>query len=434
MLPCSSCSPSGQWFLAHISRNVVRNAFSPVAFSLNCHTGRLTVGEQTWRRYFTAAAFLASVAGLVSIAVSHVCLGLSAALLFLRRDAIRIPPIAWPLLAFMTWTLASTAGSSDPSAAGPQLKKFFVFLMLPVVFSAFRTVDSSRRLAEAWFVAVSIAASLGVFQFIRSVVTIAASGEEFTTYYSARITGFFSHWETFSQAGLIVFVVLLSYLLFAKRRPGLRAWWGLAALILAVLVLMSQTRSVWLALVISGVYFVAVCRPRALLLVPVVLAAVYFLAPASIQQRVASMNISSNQNRIIMWRTGLRMIAAHPILGVGPEQVGPRFSEFQPPDVTELPDAYYGHLHNVYIHYAAERGIPATLIVLWLFAKIIWDLTHALRIRPRLRDDRRFLLHAGIAGTLAVMVVSCFDVSLGDSEVLGLYLGLVSIAYNGTDS
>lgn len=335
----------------------------------------------------------------------------------------------------MAWTMVSTAGSSDPSAAGPQLKKFFVFLMVPVVSSAFRTVDGSRRLAEAWFVAVSIAVSLGVFQFIRSVAAIAASGEDFmTAYLSARITGFFSHWLTFSQAALIVFVALLSYLLFAKRRPGFRAWWALAALILAVLALLSMTRSVWLALVVTGVYFVAVYRPRALVLAPFVLAAVYFLAPASIQQHVASINIESNQARIIMWRTGLRMIEAHPVLGVGPEQVGPRFGEFQPPDVTELPPAYYGHLHNVYIHYAAERGIPATLIVLWLFAKIIWDLSQALRSRPRLRDDRRFLLHAGISGTLAMMVVSCFDVSLGDSEVLGAYLGLVSIAYNGVDS
>ena len=334
----------------------------------------------------------------------------------------------------MAWTVASTAGSSDPSAAGPQLKKFFVFLMVPVVFSAFRTVDNSRRIAEAWFVVVSIAVSVAVVQFVRSVVSIAASGEDFdVTYMSDRITGFFSHWMTFSQAGLVVLVTLLSYLLFAKRRPGFGAWWAAAVLIFVGLTL-SYTRSVWLAMGVAAVYFVAVCRPRALLLAPVVLAAAFFLAPESIQQRVLSINTESNQARIIMWRTGLRMIEAHPILGVGPMQVGSRFSEFQPEDVTELPPAYYEHLHNVYIHYAAERGIPATLIVLWLFAKIIWDLTQALRRRPRLRDDRRFLLHAGISGTLAIMVVSCFDVSLGDSEVLGAYLGLVSIAYNGVDS
>ncbi len=339
-----------------------------------------------------------------------------------------------PLLVFMAWTLASAAASSDPGAAAPQIKKFFVFLMVPVVAGAFRTVGSARRLAEAWFVIASIAVSAGVFQFIRSVLRISASGQDFTTAYVAdRITGFFSHWMTFSQAGLVIFVALVSYLAFAKRRPGFAVWRLLAGLLATGLVL-SYTRSVWLALVAVALYFFAVCRPRALLLVPAVLVSGFYAAPQSIQQRTASINIDANPARIVMWRTGLRMIAAHPLLGVGPQQVGSRFSEFQPADVTELPPGYYEHLHNVYIHYAAERGIPAALIVLWLFTKIIRDLTRALRLRPRLRDDKRFLLHAGIAGTLAIMTVSCFDVSLGDSEVLGIYLGLVSIAYNGVDS
>ena len=344
-----------------------------------------------------------------------------------------MPPIGLPLSAFMLWTLASAAASPDPAAAGPQLKKFFVFLMVPVVAGAFRTVGSARRLTEAWFVIASIAVSVGVFQFVRSALRISASGRDFTEAYVVdRITGFFSHWMTFSQAVLVVFVALVSYLAFAKRRPGFGVWRLLAGWLAAGLAL-SYTRSVWLALVAAGLYFVAVCRPRALLLVPAVLAAGFYLAPQSIQERAASINVASNPARIVMWRTGLRMIAAHPWFGVGPQQVGPRFHEFQPADVTELPPAYYGHLHNVYIHYAAERGIPAALIVLWLFAKIVLDLTRALRSRPRLRDDRRFLLHAGIAGTLAIAAVSCFDVSLGDSEVLAVYLGLVAIAYNGVD-
>ncbi len=344
-----------------------------------------------------------------------------------------MPPIGMPLLAFMLWTLASAAASSDPAAAWPQLKKFFVFLMAPVVYSAFRTVESSRRLAEAWFVIASIAVSAGLFQFMRAAARISAENQDFTAaYVSDRITGFFSHWMTFSQAGLVVFVVLASYLAFAKRRPGFGAWLFSALWIAAGLAL-SYTRSVWLALVVIAVYFVAVCKPRALLLIPAALTAGFYLAPHSIQQRAASINVAANPERIIMWRTGLRMIAAHPLLGVGPQQVGPRFREFLPADVTELPPAYYEHLHNVYVHYAAERGIPAALIVLWLFAKIVRDLTRALRAQPGLRGDRRFLLHAGIAGTLAVMTVSCFDVSLGDSEVLGIYLGLIAIAYNGVD-
>jgi O-antigen ligase len=124
------------------------------------------------------------------------------------------------------------------------------------------------------------------------------------------------------------------------------------------------------------------------------------------------------------------MIAANPWFGVGPERVGPRFREFVPKDVKTLPPAYYAHLHNIYVHYAAERGLPAVVLLLWFFGQALWDHGRALRMLPRAgRDDRRFLLHAAVAATVAVMIVGCLDVTLGDSEVLGIYLALVALGY-----
>ena len=82
----------------------------------------------------------------------------------------------------------------------------------------------------------------------------------------------------------------------------------------------------------------------------------------SVRTRFTSMfqpkrEVDSNQHRIITWRTGLRMIEAHPWLGLGPEQVKVQFLNYVPADVPRpLPTGWYGHLHNIYLHYAAERG------------------------------------------------------------------------------
>lgn len=195
--------------------------------------------------------------------------------------------------------------------------------------------------------------------------------------------------------------------------------------------LLSFTRSVWLALIAASLYLLAAAKPRGLLAVPVLLAVVYAAPPHSVRRRVHSILPGANENRLVMWRTGLNMIMAHLVLGVGPGLSRPHFVAFQPADVGELPPGFYGHLHNVYIHFAAERGIPAALIVLWLFGRILWDMRLGLRGLP---DGRRFLLHAGVAGTLAVALVSYFDVSLGDSEILGAYLAIVAIAYRGVFS
>jgi O-antigen ligase len=87
------------------------------------------------------------------------------------------------------------------------------------------------------------------------------------------------------------------------------------------------------------------------------------------------------------------------------------------------------HLHNLYLEYAAERGIPVLLILLAMLAQILWDYSKALRRLPEGLDDRRFLLHGGIAVVIAILVEGFADVNLGDSEVLTLFLVVIALGY-----
>ncbi len=387
--------------------------------------------EPRWRRWIALAAFGATAANLASIAAAHAILAVGLALLLLRPARVRFPPAAWPLAALAAWTLAAAAVSEDPAAALPQIKKFFVFAILPLAYTAFRSADACRRAAESWYVVTLGACCVATAQFAAATLRAGTLDSEFyRLYVDDRVTGFYSHWMTFSQASVLVLLTLACYLAFGERRKGAAIWAAVGGLLAAAL-LLSFTRSAWLALVAGGIYLLAVKRPRLLLAIPVALAAIYLAAPEAVQQRVRSIRPGANQARIVMWRTGLNMIWDRPLAGVGPERAGPLFSEYQPEDVGELPPGFYGHLHNVFVHYAAERGIPAALIVLWLFAQVLLDMRRGLRALPDRPDDRRFLLHAGVCGTLAVAILSCFDVSLGDSEVLAAYLAITAIAYRG---
>jgi O-antigen ligase len=384
-------------------------------------------------RYAYGFAFVSAAAAMVSIAVSHACLAAALVLLIFSKTRVRLPPIVWPFVAFLAWTVLSAAVSGDPAAALPQFKKFFVFAVFIVVFSLFRTIDQARRLAEAWFACAAVAALWSTVQFVEKWMAARAAGIEFRAAYdNDRITGFFGHWMTFSQALLLLFLLLASYLFFSEsgRRAGRGVWIG-CCLVCGAALGLSFTRSVWIALPVAGGYLLWHRRRKLLLAIPVVLAVAFVAGPGAVRQRLESIvNPSAGQSRLIMWRTGARMIQAHPWFGVGPERVGPHFREFLPADVEVLPDAYYAHLHNIYVHYAAERGIPAVLFLLWFFSQTLWDHARALRRLPASsRDDQRFLLHAAVAGTLAVMIVGCFDVTLGDSEVLGIYLALVALGY-----
>lgn len=380
------------------------------------------------------AAFLASVGGLVSIAVSQGALVLALAALALRPRAIRFPRVMWPLLAFSVWTVIAAWQSPEMSAAMPQFKKFLVYLVPVMIYSAFRRFDQLSRLIEAWFVVATTAALVSLVQFAWKWLEISRAGADFeAAYMGERITGYFSHWLTFSEVLVLVFAVLLAYLLFSTsaQKSGARVWWVCAAVI-GVALVVSYTRSVWLALGVAGLYLVASWRRELLWGVPVLVLLGVLFAPAPLQRRVASMaQPDQNSARIIMWQTGANMVDARPWFGVGPERVRDEFENYMPERLqgTPLPEAYYGHLHNMYIHYAAERGWPAALIIVWLLCQVIFDQRRVLRGLPAGRGDRRAIAHAAIAATLAVAVVGFFDLTLGDSEILGLYLAIVTVGY-----
>ena len=378
-----------------------------------------------------AFAFLASAGGLVSITFSHVCLGAALVLLIASKTSLRFPPIKAPLFAFLGLTVISLFASDAPWDGLPQIKKFFVFAFLPVIYSLLARRHAAHRLLQAWFILAGATAAVSIVQFVYKWQTARAAGEEFyTPYIGNRITGSFSHWMTFSEVGLLVLLVLTAYLLFSEhgRRKTSVFWVGCGSLI-GLSLLLSFTRGVWLAFLVCGVYLIWSWKRKALWALPVVIVMLVAFSPDAVRKRIASIKPAANTNRLLMWETGWNMVQAHPWLGVGPERVGPRFDEFMPPWEGERPDAYYGHLHNIYIHYAAERGLPAALALLWLLFRVLGDCRAALARVPRGRDDDRFMLHATVAATLAVMVVGCFDLTLGDSEILAVYLAIVALGY-----
>jgi len=86
-------------------------------------------------------------------------------------------------------------------------------------------------------------------------------------------------------------------------------------------------------------------------------------------------------------------------------------------------------LHNIYLHYAAERGIPTMLVLMWLLGQILFDFWRGLRLLPPGPGMRRYLLHGGIAVVLATLAEGVVELNLGDSEVLTMFLVVVACGY-----
>jgi hypothetical protein len=146
-----------------------------------------------------------------------------------------------PLIGFTVWTLLSIAVSGDPLAGWPQVKKLALLLAVPlIVYSLFRTVGQIRRLMEGMFVVMLAASLTAIVQFIWKVGEAYEGGYSFIQGYEGRrITGFFSHWITFSEVLLLLSLMLAAYVLLGKResRSGRRVWLGVGAVLALTLVL-----------------------------------------------------------------------------------------------------------------------------------------------------------------------------------------------------
>ncbi|MBV8818011.1 MAG: O-antigen ligase family protein [Acidobacteriaceae bacterium] len=373
-----------------------------------------------------------AVSILFSIAVSQILLGLALVALLFSGLPLRLPAIKLPLALFVAGTVISLALSVDPKAGTPQIRKFFVFLILLLIYSTFRSVSQIRNVVLLWAGVETLSAIRSLFQFLQKYQEAQARHEDFYKYYVGdRITGFMSHWMTFGGEEMIVLLMLMSFLFFGGRNRWKSA--GVAcAVVLFVSLVLGYTRSIFLLGVPLGMLYLLWFWKRWTVVAVPAVALAGIAAMPSLRERVVSVfephgERDSNMHRQITRRTGLRMIAAHPVFGLGPEQVKAQFDQWVPPDVPRpLPEGWYGHLHNIYLQYAAERGIPTMLMMMWLIGKVLYDFVRGLRV---VAPGVQFVLYGAIASIIAILAGGFLEYNLGDSEVLTLFLSVIAFGY-----
>jgi putative inorganic carbon (HCO3(-)) transporter len=391
--------------------------------------------------YLDRAAFYLICGSLISIlfsiAASQILLGLALAALLLSSERMRLPPIKLPLALFFTGTVISWLASGHIHDGTPQIRKFFVFTVLLVVYSTFRKIAEIRAIALIWAGVTTLSAVRSLFQFAQKYQESQELHRNFYEFYiGQRITGFMSHWMTFGGEEMIVLLFLLALLFFSIERRWKAAGWFCAA-VLSLSLVLGFTRSIFLlGFPVGLLYLLWFWHKWMVAAVPVLAVIAFLVAPPALKERVTSImqphgQTDSNLHRSITRRTGLEMIRAHPLLGLGPEVMKDpaQFDRYVPADIARpLPTGWYGHLHNIYIQYAAERGIPTMLAMMWLIGKVLWDFASALRGKPS-STEARFVLHGAIAVILAILAEGLLEYNLGDSEVLTLFLAMIAFGY-----
>lgn len=349
----------------------------------------------------------------ISIAAASICLTITLVFwvvsLAVRRERAQIPAVFLPLPIYAALTIFSSAFAADSQVSFVDDKQLVLFLIVPAVYHLAR--GSRAGLVLNVIITVgALSALVGIVQY--GILNYNDLGR--------RPEGLLTHYMTYSGVLMLVICAAGSRVLFSNER----VWPALMMPALLVALTLTSTRSAWVGACVAMALLLAYKNLKFVTVLPVLAAVFFALAPQQITNRAYSMFDLTDptiQDRLVMLRIGGRMIADHPLVGVGPNMVEPLYPQYRAPDEG---DHVNPHLHNVPVQIAAERGLPALGVWLWFIAWLIIDLAR------RLKSARQRYLPAGaLAAAIGMLAAGLFEYNFGDSEFLMLFLVLVTLPY-----
>jgi O-antigen ligase len=350
----------------------------------------------------------------VSIALANILLAatlLGWAGLRLRERALpSAPPFFLALTTYALFTLVASAFSVDPAESFVDSRQLLLFLIVPAVYDLARGGRAST-VADVIISVGAASAAFGIVQY--GVLHYDNLGQ--------RPQGALTHYMTYSGVLMLVISTAAARLIFGSRD---RLWPALVMPALVVALALTFTRNAWIgACAAVGLLFVLKdFRLGALL--PVILAALFVVAPQGLLNRLTSTfnaQDPANQDRFAMIEIGALIVRDHPLTGVGPNMVPRVYADYRPDYAVNEVNP---HLHNVPLQIAAERGVPAAAVWFWFVGALAVALFRMFR-----QKQERVLAGAALASVVAMFAAGLFEYNFGDSEFLMLLLVLVTLPF-----
>lgn len=361
------------------------------------------------------------VGALIFIAWAGIALTRRGALPLLPRDE---PALFWAIAGFLVLNGSSVLWATDSSATLSALGRLVLVAALAVVTytaasmpSGFRTIINGYLLASAATSLFSIASG-----------TYLAKG---------RLATLFD--PNYFAAELIP-AILIALFLFATAGGPVTRWFAaaVAGADLSAFVL-TQSRGGIVGLVVAllaAVAFAGRARPRivALVLTLVAIGLGYYLTytPAHVFESGARGGLSAaSSGRTDEWQVALRVVAGHPIGGVG---LG-NYPIVEPSYATHTLNLNFVQFivkfrqvaHNMYLEVAAEVGLVGLLVFLTILALPLRLAARALARLVPAGDELEFHVRGVLAGAIGMLTAYVF-LSAEREKPLWFVLGLLACA------
>ncbi len=243
-----------------------------------------------------------------------------------------------------------------------------------------------------------------------------------------RTEGLFPTGITYAHNMLFPLTLLTTWLLAPhgewRERLGLLAGWG----VLALALLFTLTRGVWVAYIVVLLTLAAIRGGRVTLVAggAVVLfgLALAFTSPGVWERARYAFDLRTNFARSQIWQANLDMVRDRPLLGWG-------YGNYK-----RFRDAYYqrypqvdttAHAHNNFLQMAVDAGVIGLAAFVFLFWSILHLGWRAYQRLPSAAEHLRTLALGGTAGIEGFLIGGLTQYNFGDAEVAIVMWAMVGV-------
>lgn len=306
---------------------------------------------------------------------------------------------------------------------------FFKTLEYLLIFIIIAEIINTRRQIINILITIFVSSLIVGFDGIYQQITGYDFFRHFPLYADVKVSAAFQFSNNLGTYLATVIPISFSLILFKATNKKCRFILSALSLLLVICLLLSQARGAWLGFIL-GFLLVSLFSGKKNFLLAVSLLIIFAISASLfgniyIKEQIKSfMHLRTDQStsdRMIMWKTALRMLADRPILGQGLGTFMHSFEKFKPKSYHEIVYA-----HNCYLQMAVESGISGLLIFIWFIFTVLRK-----SLSKFFKFDDIFLkaLTIGLAGgILAYVVDSFFDNSLYSLPLAVLFWTMSGLA------
>lgn len=250
---------------------------------------------------------------------------------------------------------------------------------------------------------------------------------------SFRISGFYSHYETYAEVLQLIAAFAIGLLIATpNKRSGQALFLGFAGVAISTALILTSTRATMAGLAIAAAVMAVASFNRRTIAVAGL--AILILAPVALVTLERSRGAAifdpqegSTAYRLEVWREAMGLIKTHPVVGIGKGSEGKLKETLGLYDEGRLPP---GHFHSTPIQVATWWGLPALAFYIAVMT-ILGIETYAMG--KRARAEKQFQIWGIALGGLGALVAFNFSslvhFNFGDGEVVMTFWLLTGIVF-----